>query len=90
MFLGTIVNVIYCRRALAISPNSPVLMCHVAVVQVNSSTPISLALLSSKDEMHNHLLFQHATNNTQAALETLTSALKISPKYVLPKIAYRR
>ena len=45
MFLGTIVIVIYCRRALAISPNSPVLMCHVAVVQVNSSTPISLALL---------------------------------------------
>ena len=37
--------------------------------------------------MHNHLLFQHATNNTQAALETLTSALKISPKYVLPKMA---
>ena len=37
--------------------------------------------------MHNHLLFQHATNNTQAALETLTSALKISPKYVLPNMA---
>jgi len=51
---------IYYRRALAISPNSPVLMCHVAVVQ-------------------------HATNNTQAALETLTSALKISPKNALCK-----
>lgn len=51
---------IYYRKALAINRFSPILMCHVAVVQ-------------------------HATNNTNAALDTLNAAISVSPKNPLCK-----
>jgi len=51
---------IYYRKALLINRYSPILMCHVAVVQ-------------------------HATNNTNAALETLNAAIQVSPRNPLCK-----
>jgi len=51
---------IYYRKALAINRFSPILMCHVAVVQ-------------------------HATNNTNSALDTLNAAISVSPKNPLCK-----
>merc|ERR1719351_637931 len=51
---------IYYKKALSINKFSPILMCHVAVVQ-------------------------HATNNIDAALDTLNRAISLSPKSALCK-----
>jgi len=80
---------IYYRKALAISPYSPVLMCHVAVVQhATSNTPAALDTLNAalKIAPKNALCkFQrasilHSVDRNQEALEELTQLKAIVPK----------